>query len=221
MITNEQAEQIATQVVGALASDPENGWDLVEFDAGWLIQVKATMNLRGAGCRVVEHESGRVMFFPYYVPSGRILEEYDQVVADGVPEYFHPATLREDSSDLITRDQAKQIAAQLVGAPASDPDNGWDLLEFDAGWLILEHATINIRGAGSRVVERKSGRVLHFPSYVPPGRILEEYDQVVADGFPEDLPPATLRERQQPHDHQGPGRAHRRGSRRRARQRLR
>ena len=29
MITNEQAEQIATQVVGALDSDPENGWDLV------------------------------------------------------------------------------------------------------------------------------------------------------------------------------------------------
>jgi len=43
--------------------------------------------------------------------------------------------------------------------------------------------------------------VLHFPSYIPPDVILEEYDQVAADGFPEDFPPATLRERQQPDDH--------------------
>lgn len=94
---------------------------------------------------------------------------------------------------MITRDQAERIAEQLVGASATDPDKGWDLQEFDAGWLVLEHATRNLRGAGCHVVERESGRVMLFPSYVPPGRILEEYDQVVADGFPEDLRPATLR----------------------------
>ena len=81
-------------------------------------------------------------------------------------------------------------------APASDPDNGWDLVEFDAGWLILEHATIDLMGAGSRVVERESGRVMLFPSFIPPGRILEEYDQVAAHGSPVDLRPGTLRERQ-------------------------
>ena len=43
------------------------------------------------------------------------------------------------------------------------------------------------------VVERESGRVMRFPSYVPPDRILEEYDEVVADDFPEDHRPATLR----------------------------
>ena len=94
---------------------------------------------------------------------------------------------------MITRDQAEHIAEQLAGAPATDPDKGWDLEEFNAGWLILEHATRNLRGAGCHVVERESGRVMRFPSYVPPDRILEEYDQVVADGFPEDLRPATLR----------------------------
>lgn len=94
---------------------------------------------------------------------------------------------------MITREQAERIVAQLVGAPASDPDKGWDLEEFNAGWLVLEHATRNLRGAGFHVVERESGRVMLFPSYVPPGRILKEYDQVVGKGFPKDLRPATLR----------------------------
>jgi hypothetical protein len=86
---------------------------------------------------------------------------------------------------LITRDQAERIATQFVGAPATDPDKGWDLEEFDAGWLIQEKAAMNLRGAGSYVIERASGRVMSFPSYIPPDRILEEYDQVVSDGFPE------------------------------------
>jgi hypothetical protein len=94
---------------------------------------------------------------------------------------------------MISHEQAERIAAQFVGAPASDPHNGWDMEEFDAGWLVLKHATRNLRGGGSYVVERESGRVLHFPSYVSPGRILEEYDQVVDRGFPEDIRPATLR----------------------------
>ena len=192
MITRDQAEQIATQLVGAPASDPDNGWELNEFDAGWLILKHATINLRGAAFYVVERESGRVMRFPSYIPPDSILEEYDQVVADGFPQDLRSATLRERPCDMITRDQAGQIAAQLVGAPASDPDNGWELNEFDAGWLILKRSTRNHRGAGSYVVERASGRVLHFPSYVPPGRILEEYDEVAAKGFPKDLRPGTL-----------------------------
>jgi len=93
---------------------------------------------------------------------------------------------------MITRDQAERIAEQVVGAPASDPDNGWDLEEFDAGWLNREKAMMNFRGGASRVVERESGRVMRFPSYIPPVRILEEYDEVVADGFPKDLRPGTL-----------------------------
>ena len=43
---------------------------------------------------------------------------------------------------MITRNQAEHIAAQLVGAPADDPVNGWALQEFDAGWLIQEHARV-------------------------------------------------------------------------------
>lgn len=93
---------------------------------------------------------------------------------------------------MISRDQAERIAIQFVGVPASDPDKGWDLQEFDAGWLLQEKATMNLRGAASYVIERASGRVMSFPSYIPPGRILEEYDQVIDDGFTEDFRPATL-----------------------------
>ena len=64
---------------------------------------------------------------------------------------------------MITRDQAEHIAAQFVGAPANDPDKGWDLKEFDAGWLVQEKAAMNLRGAGSYVIERGSGRVMSFP----------------------------------------------------------
>lgn len=90
---------------------------------------------------------------------------------------------------MITRDQAEQIAAQLVGAPADDPRQGWALQEFGAGWLVLKHADQNLRGGGSHVVERASGRVMHFPSYIPPGRILDEYDQVVTEGSPKNPAP--------------------------------
>ncbi|MGD0557322.1 MAG: hypothetical protein ABSA93_20370 [Streptosporangiaceae bacterium] len=94
---------------------------------------------------------------------------------------------------MITRDQAEHIATQFVGVPASDPEKGWDLEEFDAGWLIQEKVTMDLRGAASYVIERASGRVMSFPSYVPPDRILEEYDQVVASGFPENLRSSPLR----------------------------
>jgi hypothetical protein len=72
---------------------------------------------------------------------------------------------------MITRDEAEHIAAQLVGAPASDPGKGWAVEEFDVGRLILRHANWNLRGAASQVVERASGRVMRFPSYIPPDRI--------------------------------------------------
>jgi hypothetical protein len=87
---------------------------------------------------------------------------------------------------MITVDHAEDLAARVVGAPATDPDNGWDLREFDSGWLILRHAARGRRGAGCYVIERAAGRVMMFPSYVPTSLILDEYDQVVADAYPEE-----------------------------------
>jgi hypothetical protein len=41
-------------------------------------------------------------------------------------------------------------------------------------------------GGAVCVVERESGRAMHFPSYVDPDLILTDYDQVVGDGFADD-----------------------------------
>jgi hypothetical protein len=84
---------------------------------------------------------------------------------------------------MITQEQAEQIAGRITGRQ----DGSWELVEFDAGWLIREHAAADpsLRGAAARVIERDSGRIVRFPSSVPPRRILTEYAQVVDRGWVE------------------------------------
>ncbi len=81
---------------------------------------------------------------------------------------------------MITQQQAEQIATQITGRQ----DGSWELVEFDAGWLIRESSAFDtsLRGAAARVIERDSGRVVRFPSAVPTSRILTEYAQVVDRG---------------------------------------
>jgi hypothetical protein len=88
---------------------------------------------------------------------------------------------------MITRDEAERIAAEVVGLPSDDAEHGWDLEEFDQGWLINEHGWDDYRGGATRVIERGSGRVMRFPSSVPPASILEEYGEILRRGRPEDL----------------------------------
>ncbi len=86
---------------------------------------------------------------------------------------------------MITWEQAEAIAGRIMGQLQ---DRTWELVEFDAGWLIRETSIDGVRRAGgaAKVIERESGRVMRFPSSVPPGRILEEYAQVVDRGRAED-----------------------------------
>jgi hypothetical protein len=83
---------------------------------------------------------------------------------------------------MITRDEAERIAAELIGFPAGDAAHGWVLEEFDEGWLINEHQADDYRGGASRVIERESGRIMRFPSSIPPTRILGEYGKVLGRG---------------------------------------
>jgi hypothetical protein len=85
---------------------------------------------------------------------------------------------------LITQDQAAAIAFHVCGAPPSDPKRGWDLTEFDAGWLITERAARGRAAGETRVIERESGRVMSFPASVPPSKITADYQAVQADGTP-------------------------------------
>jgi hypothetical protein len=85
---------------------------------------------------------------------------------------------------MITQEQAEHIAGEITGHPRDGGDGGWELVEFDAGWLIRESSAsdASLRGGALRVIERESGRVMRFPSSVPPGRILTQYAQVVERG---------------------------------------
>ena len=85
---------------------------------------------------------------------------------------------------MITQDQAAAIAFHVCGAPPNDPKRGWDLTEFDAGWLITERAAAGRRDGSTRVIERDSGRVMSFPFSVPPSRITADYRAVQVDGTP-------------------------------------
>ena len=87
---------------------------------------------------------------------------------------------------MISQDQAAAIAFHVCGAPPNDPKRGWELQEFDAGWLITSRAKTGRGGdqPASRVIERESGRVMSFPASVPPSRILADYQDVLKDGTP-------------------------------------
>jgi hypothetical protein len=85
---------------------------------------------------------------------------------------------------VITQDQAAAIAFHVCGAPPNDPRRGWDLTEFDDGWLITERARAGRPGGSTRVIERESGRVMSFPASVPPSRITADYQAVQAEGTP-------------------------------------
>lgn len=86
---------------------------------------------------------------------------------------------------MITHEEAERIAAAAIGFSSDDAAHGWDLEEFDEGWLINEHEADDFRGGASRVIERDSGRVMRFPSSVPPSRILGEYGKILGRGRPE------------------------------------
>lgn len=88
---------------------------------------------------------------------------------------------------MITRDEAERIAAQVVGLPADDAEHGWDLEEFGEGWIINEHGWDDYMGTATRVIEREAGRVMRFPSFVPPDLITADYAEALQDGRPEDF----------------------------------
>jgi hypothetical protein len=90
---------------------------------------------------------------------------------------------------MITQEDAEGIATGILGRPAADADRPWSIREFDHGWLIREEPPAGeaVRGGARRVIERETGRVLLFPSSVPPVRILNEYAAIQDRGLVENV----------------------------------
>ena len=82
MITSEQAQRIATEVIGPATATDGQGWHLEEFEAGWFIREDwmSEESVRGGSFCVVERATGRVLAFPSSISPDRIMTEYDQVV---------------------------------------------------------------------------------------------------------------------------------------------
>ena len=91
---------------------------------------------------------------------------------------------------MITQAEAERIAERVVGQPSDNPSMGWDLEEFEAGWLIRTSMLNDPskRGAALKVIERETGIVKRFPSAVPTGRILHDYDRVRERGSSVEVP---------------------------------
>jgi hypothetical protein len=80
---------------------------------------------------------------------------------------------------------AVNLAQGFLGRRPDDGKRPWKLREFSDGWLISEAPIEGYRGAAVLVIERDSGRIVRFPSAVPPGRILNEYGLVRSVGLAE------------------------------------
>ncbi|ABD11165.1 hypothetical protein ThrDRAFT_03162 [Frankia casuarinae] len=82
---------------------------------------------------------------------------------------------------MIDTERAREIAVAFLGRPSSDPIRPWSLIEFPQGWIINETGYLGDDFVGSlgHVIEREGGRVMRFPTRIPTGRIMTEYDSVV------------------------------------------
>ena len=82
MITSDEAERIATEVIGPATAGDGQGWHLEEFDSGWLIREDwmSDRSVRGGSFCVVERATGRVLSFPSSISPTRIKTEYANVV---------------------------------------------------------------------------------------------------------------------------------------------
>ncbi|MCK9897495.1 hypothetical protein [Frankia sp. AgB32] len=81
---------------------------------------------------------------------------------------------------MIDESTAFSLATEHLGRPRDDAEKPWRLVEFPEGWLIRED--LPGRGGAAKVIERSSGKIKYFPSYIPPVRIRENYARVVESG---------------------------------------
>ena len=82
MITSDDAQRIAAQIIGPADAADGRGWQLEEFPDGWFVREDwmSGESVRGGSFCVVERAAGRMMAFPSSISPDRIKTEYNQVL---------------------------------------------------------------------------------------------------------------------------------------------
>jgi hypothetical protein len=85
VITQLEAQGIATEVLRRPADDEGQPWALTEFAQGWLVsQIRPQgERIRGGSTYVVERDSGRVVVFGSGVSPDNIANRYQEVLRFG------------------------------------------------------------------------------------------------------------------------------------------
>lgn len=82
---------------------------------------------------------------------------------------------------MITQQEAERIAAARHGPPVAGEGQGWSLMEFDHGWVLVKPPPPGDEqrvGGATEVIERESGRVVRFGSSTGLQRIMQSYPEV-------------------------------------------
>lgn len=81
--------------------------------------------------------------------------------------------------------EARKRIEAFLKCPSDDANRPWTMEAFAEGWLVRQGPFEGFYGQSSYVVERATGRIISFPSGVPPRRIREEYQKVLSRGTEE------------------------------------
>jgi hypothetical protein len=84
MIDEPDAMRRAEEFFGCPSDDPEHPWSLASFAQGWLLRRTPKPSVRGDASYVIERETGRIVGFGSGMPPHRLLEEYPDLVEDGI-----------------------------------------------------------------------------------------------------------------------------------------
>jgi len=88
---------------------------------------------------------------------------------------------------MIDEIAARRQAEELLKCPSDHPEHPWTMESFAEGWLVRQGPLAGFRGQASYVIERETGRIMRFPSSVPPQRIREDYPNIFSRGTEEKL----------------------------------
>jgi len=87
---------------------------------------------------------------------------------------------------MITREDAVLRAEVILEFPADDPERGWELKEFPHGWLVIWYGWQGHPDQFCIVIERETGLVRYFTTFMGPQAIASEYETVRELGHPDD-----------------------------------